>query len=66
MKWPWHKKKPKKLTRAGDQDIEKAKKLIDAVVYPQIKKQIDILNNHLESEGIRVGVDITWIFDKVE
>lgn len=68
MKWPWQ--KPKKQvqnrTTASDNDIKKVGKLIDAVIYPQIKKQIEILNKHLEQDKIQVGVEITWIFDKLE
>ena len=63
---PLNWKKKKKIIRAEDEDVAKARKIIDAVVYPQIKKQVQVLNKHLESDGIRVGVEITWFFDKVE
>ena len=64
MQWPW--KKKKKIIKAEDIDIEKARKVIDSVVYPQIKKQIKVLNEYLEKDKIRVGVEINWFFDKVE
>jgi hypothetical protein len=64
MQWPWSKKK--QITRAEDQDVEKARELIDAVIYPLIKKQINALNKHLEKDGIRVGIEINWFFDKVK
>lgn len=68
MQLPWNKKKKpiQNRTTASDDDCRKAGKLIDAVVYPQIVKQIEILNKHLEKDKIQVGVEITWIFDKIE
>lgn len=64
MQWPW--KKKIKTVKAEDEQIEKAVKLIDAVIYPQIKKLIEALNKHLVDEKVRVGVEIKWFFDKVE
>lgn len=46
--------------------MQKARKLIDAVIYPQLQKHIEVLNKHLEKDGIMVGMDITWIFDTKE
>jgi hypothetical protein len=68
MKWPWQKPKKqiKNRVTASDEDCKKAGKLIDVVIYPQIKKHIEVLNKHLEKDGIQVGVEITWIFDKIE
>lgn len=65
LQWPWNKKKVTK-SKASNDEMEDARKLIDAVIYPQIKKQIEILNKHLEKKNLQVGVDITWIFEKLE
>jgi hypothetical protein len=56
----------KNKTSVTDEECKKVGKLIDAVIYPQIKKQIEILNKHLEKDGIQAGVEITWIFDRLE
>lgn len=67
MQWPWNRqKKDKTKASVTDSDMKNAGKLIDAVIYPQIKKQIEVLNKHLEKDKIRVGVEITWIFDRID
>lgn len=68
MQLPWNKKKKPIHNKsvASDEECKRAGKLIDAVVYPQIIKQIEILNKHLEKDKLQVGVEITWIFEKLE
>lgn len=65
-RWNLFKKIKKPKTKVTDEEIEKAKKMIDAVLYPQIKKQISLLNKHLEEDKIQVGVEINWFFQKTE
>lgn len=64
----WHpfKKKNKPTERVNDIEIENARKLIDSVFYPKIEKDLKVLNNHLVDQKIQVGIEITWIFQKIE
>jgi len=59
-------KKKKTLKTATDDDIAYAKKVVDSVFYPVIKKQIDLINKTLEKRNIRAGIEIKWFFDRFE
>jgi hypothetical protein len=64
----WHPFKKKKLPKetVNDNEMENARKLIDSVFYPKIEKDLKVLNNHLADQKIQVGIEITWIFQKIE
>ena len=66
MKNPF-KKKDKPKTLVSDPELEDVRRMIDDVLYPKFEKQLKILNEHLKAtKGIQVGMDITWIFQKIE
>jgi len=50
----------------NDNEFEFAKKIIDEAVVPSIQKHVEKLNEVLSKHGIRAGVSLTWMFDKLE
>lgn len=60
------KKTSKPKEKVSDPEMEVARKLIDGVFYPKIEKDLKVLNNHLADQKIQVGLEITWIFQKIE
>jgi hypothetical protein len=63
--WPFKKKPKLKAVTADDGEIAYAKRVVDAVFYPLLKKNLDILNKHLAKKNLRCGITIQWFFDKV-
>lgn len=66
--WPFKKKLPKKQVHktATDEDISYARQVIDKAFEPVLKRNLDALNKILSDRGVRVGADITWLFEKVD
>lgn len=65
------KQKSKSLKLSNGQtdkdDIENATKLINAIFYPKLEKDLKNLNSYLETNySVRVGVEINWFFEKIE
>jgi len=64
LKNPFAKKKSKE--KVTDEQLESARQLIDSILYPKITKDLKILNDFLKDKKIQIGMDITWIFQKIE
>lgn len=62
--FPKKDKKPKALVT--DPEMEGVRRMIDDVLYPKFEKNLKVLNEHLKDQNIQVGMDITWIFQKIE
>lgn len=63
------KKTKAKLNNKEDVEdsIERSKQIINAVFYPIIEKQLNKLNDHLQSKyKVRVGIEINWFFEKID
>lgn len=55
-----------KLLTATDSDVEFAKRVVDTYFTPILKRNIESLNKLLAERGVRAGIEINWIFDKVQ
>lgn len=51
---------------ASDSDLDYAREVVDTVFLPVLQKQLEILNGHLSTKGLRAGIDIRWFFDRLE
>lgn len=49
----------------SESKFRRAAYLVDNAIQPAIKKIVDKANESLKAEGIRIGVDLNWMFDEV-
>jgi hypothetical protein len=59
------------LISKSNEEISKdfviAQRIVNEVFYPQLEKNLETLNDHLQYKyGVRVGIEINWYFEKIE
>ena len=55
-----------KNKRPSDKEIDLAVSVIKQHIEPRFEKIVGALNDMLARHGIRAGLDISWVFDKIE
>lgn len=60
-------KAPQNLPKTpSDGELAYARRLIDEAVEPVLRKIVEKLNSSLAPKQIRAGLEINWIFERVE